>query len=200
LNISFGYISNLCRELCRQDVNIFWASSLNMRNINYSVLKQMKSAGCRQIIWGIESGSERVLRLMNKTRSLMDMENTLKEAHMLGIENRINIMVGFPTETDKDFNDTARFFERIYKYISDTVLFEFVLLYNTAVYLKPKNYGIKDIFYHDPILKRIGFKVFGYSEIDGLPWHKITKRNKARYKALKKKFLDYPAKKDFRYS
>ncbi len=76
------------------------------------LLRRMHGAGCVEIIYGVESGSPRVLKLMNKNYSLPVAERVLRDTHEAGIQTVANFMVGFPGETEEDFSRTLGFLRR----------------------------------------------------------------------------------------
>jgi len=77
----------------------------------------MKTAGCKRLLYGIECGSDRVLRLMNKHYTAAQAANALRLGSEAGIENHVNFICGFPGETEEDFADTLRFVEQNAPYI-----------------------------------------------------------------------------------
>jgi radical SAM superfamily enzyme YgiQ (UPF0313 family) len=76
------------------------------------LLRKMKAAGCTSVIYGVESGSPRVLKLMNKNYSVDVAEAVLHETRAAGLFTTANFMVGFPGETEEDFQLTLAFLER----------------------------------------------------------------------------------------
>ncbi|MEM3585238.1 MAG: radical SAM protein [Candidatus Woesearchaeota archaeon] len=131
LKILFSEIDTLCKNY--EDI-IFWddnftankkrcekicdylkTKKINFRclsradGIDYELLKNMKEAGCYQIQFGIESGSERMLSLMNKRLNLFKAKKTLKACDMLGIETVAFFIIGYPGEDKSDIEKTVKF-------------------------------------------------------------------------------------------
>jgi radical SAM superfamily enzyme YgiQ (UPF0313 family) len=69
----------------------------------------MKEAGCTALQFGIESGSVRRLKRMGKLFSRADAEKVLRLSAQAGINNWVNLIVGFPGETESDFQETVSF-------------------------------------------------------------------------------------------
>jgi len=69
------------------------------------------------VIIGIESGSERVLRLMNKWYNINDAERIIRHMYEVGICVTANFMFGFSGETEEDFQLTLDFLKRDGKYM-----------------------------------------------------------------------------------
>ncbi len=73
----------------------------------------MARAGCHTVVLGVESGSQRVLRLMGKGTTPERAEAALVAAKQAGLRTQVNIMLGFPGETAEDLDQTLAFMERV---------------------------------------------------------------------------------------
>lgn len=71
-----------------------------------------RRAGCTSWTVGIESGSERVRYDMKKKFSNDDMDYGINQLYQNNIAQNLLLMVGYPTETQQDFEETKRFFKR----------------------------------------------------------------------------------------
>ncbi|MBI3547474.1 MAG: radical SAM protein [Elusimicrobia bacterium] len=76
------------------------------------VLGALRRANCHDVIYGIESGSPRVLKAMNKHYSVDVADRVLRDTHGAGIVTTANFMFGFPGETEEDFEQTLVFLRR----------------------------------------------------------------------------------------
>lgn len=74
-----------------------------------STLKRMNVSG---VALGLESGSDRVLGLMNKRTSVAQHENALRELHEAGMNVYTSFILGTPGETIEDIKLTVDFIER----------------------------------------------------------------------------------------
>lgn len=97
---------------------ISWVANVIIRKeMTPEFLRKMKEAGCKHLIYGIESGSERVLSLMNKRFRIDDADKVIKATHEAGIVVTTNFMFGFPDEEEEDFVQTLEFIKRNAKYL-----------------------------------------------------------------------------------
>ena len=80
-------------------------------------LDRWRSGGCREIVYGIESGSPRVLKMMNKRVDPKLAARVLRDTHEAGIGTAANFMIGYPGETEEDFNDTLSFLRENHQWI-----------------------------------------------------------------------------------
>ena len=76
------------------------------------VLKKLKSAGCRLIHMGVESGSQRVLDAMNKGQKIEAIQNASQQIHNAGIELNYFIMFGYPGENLQDIRATESLIQK----------------------------------------------------------------------------------------
>jgi len=81
--------------------------------VNPSILKLMKGAGCWQIWYGIESGSQRVLDAIKKHTSIEQIEKAVQMTKDAGISPCGFFIIGNPTETKKSLRDTINFALRL---------------------------------------------------------------------------------------
>lgn len=78
--------------------------------------KDLAAGGCKLLNYGIESGSQKVLDLMDKLVTIEEMEQNFRDGHAVGIHAMTNWIVGFPNEGPKEFEDTLTFLHRMRNY------------------------------------------------------------------------------------
>ena len=90
-----------------------WSANAIIRpEMTPEVMRKLKESRCIHLIYGIESGSERVLSLMRKNYKIKDADMVLKATHDAGIMTTANFMFGFPGETEENFEETLDFIGR----------------------------------------------------------------------------------------
>ena len=77
--------------------------------INPELLKLMKQAGCYEIGFGIESGSDRILQFIKKSTTTDLVRKGVRMTQEAGIDVRGFFMIGFPTETKEEILQTIDF-------------------------------------------------------------------------------------------
>ena len=75
----------------------------------------MTASGCERVFIGVESGSEKIRNDMNKGFSDEDLWYTLEQLNRVGLSASILLIVGYPTETEKDFQLTKDMIRKFYK-------------------------------------------------------------------------------------
>ncbi|GAG79593.1 unnamed protein product, partial [marine sediment metagenome] len=85
-----------------------WSCSARPDCVSDELLKEMKEAGCTDIFFGIESGSDRIQKKIKKNLKLPDIYKVTETCSKLGIRMVASFMAGFPGETREDLNDTIK--------------------------------------------------------------------------------------------
>lgn len=107
-----------CELVIRSGLKIFWTANMIIRpEMDSRVIRKMADSGCEHIIFGIESGSQRVLDSMKKHYRIEDADRIIKAMHETGIMVTANFMFGFPGETEEDFQETLDFIKRNAPYL-----------------------------------------------------------------------------------
>jgi radical SAM superfamily enzyme YgiQ (UPF0313 family) len=112
-------LGKLCDLIIANHIKINWVANFLIRpKINAGLFSKLRDAGCNVLRFGIESGSDKILKTMNKPFTIKDAEENLKQSYLAKIENHINLIVGYPGEDDNDFKATLSFVERNREFIN----------------------------------------------------------------------------------
>ncbi|MGV8141862.1 MAG: B12-binding domain-containing radical SAM protein [Candidatus Woesearchaeota archaeon] len=96
----------LCELLIKKKVNIVWSCAGRVDMINPEMLQLMKKAGCWQIWYGVESGSDKVLAAIKKNTNQEKISRAIIDTKKAGISPGGFFMIGMPTETEQDIKKT----------------------------------------------------------------------------------------------
>lgn len=109
------FLKELCYSLIDSGINkqIKWTCTSRVDTVNEEILRLMCDAGCWQISYGVETGSQRLLDLINKSVTLKDIEDTFRLTKKVGITIRGFFMLGLPTETRKESIATINFAKKL---------------------------------------------------------------------------------------
>jgi len=104
--VSKKRVIEICKLIIQNKLKIKWGCSMHINCINKEILKWMKKAGCWNIYIGIESGSQRILDLINKKTKIekIKLKINLIKKHSINIYG--SFIIGFPTETKKEIEET----------------------------------------------------------------------------------------------
>jgi len=105
-------LRRICELMIENNLSEFpWHCSTRADLVDLETLKMMRKAGCVQIFFGFESGSQRILDILKKKTSVEENKKAIRLCKEAGIRVRGNFMIGNPTETFADIKMTERFIE-----------------------------------------------------------------------------------------
>jgi radical SAM superfamily enzyme YgiQ (UPF0313 family) len=87
-----------------------WGCSARTDCVDEELIELMSRAGCRGIFFGIETGSRRMQKIIDKGLELNDSAERVRSCDKFKINTAVSLMAGFPDETMTDLRDTAAFF------------------------------------------------------------------------------------------
>ena len=126
----------------RLQVSWWCDARMDERDFNRDSLPRLHAAGCRKLMFGFESGSQRVLDLVEKGTHLDEAERVIRAAHEAGISVTLYTMVGLPTETREEADATRAFIVRNAPWIGEISLQVFNLDMVSPMYREPRRFGI----------------------------------------------------------
>jgi anaerobic magnesium-protoporphyrin IX monomethyl ester cyclase len=103
----------ICKGIYRNKLNIRFAVDCRVDLFTLQLARYLDLAGCSQIFFGVESGSPRILRFVNKGISLTQAVNAVKICRQLKIRCSASFVIGFPTETMDDLKLTQQFIKTL---------------------------------------------------------------------------------------
>jgi len=108
-----GQVVGLCELIIEAGLEVRWTCNSRVDFVDEELLRLMARAGCWTISWGLESGSEEVLRRVHKGTDLAQAERALRWARAAGIRNWGYFIIGLPGETEETIRQTIRFAKRM---------------------------------------------------------------------------------------
>jgi len=102
-------IMDLCDEIQRRGLDLDFAVRARVDQVDPELLRNMERAGCKRILYGIESGSEQQLARIKKGIGLDQVRDAVRATQDAGIEALGFFLVGSPGETPAEVEQTVRF-------------------------------------------------------------------------------------------
>ncbi len=104
INWSHKRLSKICDFILKENLNVLWGGFARLsERLDRSLLKKMYLSGCRFLQLGVESGSDRILSIMNKSYRKRSLNKILNFIHKSRINTIVYYIVGYPGEKEKDF-------------------------------------------------------------------------------------------------
>lgn len=119
INLNLDMLFKLCDLIIEDNLNIEWGGAAIIHpGMDAKLLNKMAKAGCCDLAYGLESGSQAVLDKMRKAIKISDAERLIRETYQAGIKICLNFIIGFPNETENEFQETMKFIKRNKEFIS----------------------------------------------------------------------------------
>lgn len=151
-------LRKFCQTIRENDLEVKWYCSARLDCITTEDIDYMVSAGMTNILFGVETGSPRMQKLINKHLNLSEVKKPVRYAVSLGVKAKMSFMYGFPEETEEDFEHTLRLMYDFLKLGAHVVVWRCGILNGTALYEKYK----EELFLSDSNWKNHSF--FGFKE------------------------------------
>ncbi|MGE5515459.1 MAG: B12-binding domain-containing radical SAM protein [Bacteroidota bacterium] len=109
---NFGTDRRWLAQFCAgvKELGVLWnVSGMRVNCVNPDIIAQMKDAGCIGIVYGMETGSEAMLEVMEKKVKLADNYNAVRWTVEAGISTVVQLVIGMPGESWSTVRETAAF-------------------------------------------------------------------------------------------
>ncbi|MDD5431440.1 MAG: radical SAM protein [Candidatus Omnitrophica bacterium] len=104
--LNFDRVKKFCNLIIDNGINITWSSAGRVEPVSCEVLELMKKAGCFRIFFGVESGSPRILKNINKNITQDQICNAFNLSRKAKMDAYAFIMVGNPGEDNSTIAET----------------------------------------------------------------------------------------------
>lgn len=99
-------LQQICQGLKKIRPRIPWTCLTKVNFVNPDMLRMMRDAGCWQILYGLESGDDRILSTLAKGVTVEQNRRAVEWARQAGMRVRADFLVGTPDETMETLNKT----------------------------------------------------------------------------------------------
>lgn len=111
LDDNFTFSRKRTEEICDllgsralKDIQLKCPNGIRADKVDYALLKQMRSTGFNMIAFGVEAGTDKVLKNIKKDESIAQIEQSISDACRLGFEVDLFFLVGSPGEAPEDLD------------------------------------------------------------------------------------------------
>ncbi len=111
--ISRKRVLDFCRRLNEENLDVKWSAAVRVNLVDEELLKTMASAGCIDLDYGVESGSQTILDRMDKRATVEQAEKAINATRKAGIHFSTTFMIGMAGETKETFQETINFIKRM---------------------------------------------------------------------------------------
>jgi len=103
----------LCQLILENNLQMTWSCAARVDTVKPDLLSVMKKSGCWEISFGLETGSNELLKKMDKSADVEESEQAIHWTHDAGIRTKGLFMLGFPGEDEATMQATKDFVRRI---------------------------------------------------------------------------------------
>jgi len=103
-------VAAFCEAMIASGEQFTWSCSARTDCVDQELLALMARGGCRGIFFGVETGSERMQKIIDKHLCPKRAEEVIDETERLGIHSTVALITGFPEETPEDLRQTVQIF------------------------------------------------------------------------------------------
>jgi anaerobic magnesium-protoporphyrin IX monomethyl ester cyclase len=109
------FVMDVCEEIKKRGLHekIRWMSNSRVDQMDAEVLKEMRSANCIGISYGVESGVEEILKNMKKGATAEQARVAVRLTKEAGIEVLTHIIFGLPGETMETIKETIKYVKEL---------------------------------------------------------------------------------------
>jgi radical SAM superfamily enzyme YgiQ (UPF0313 family) len=102
-------VAAFCQTMLDSGENFLWGCSARTDCVDDELIELMYRAGCRSIFFGVETGSPRLQRLIEKDLDLEGAAARVRRCSTMGMSTTVSLITGFPEETGQDMWQTVSF-------------------------------------------------------------------------------------------
>jgi anaerobic magnesium-protoporphyrin IX monomethyl ester cyclase len=102
-------VLEVCVEIKKRGLHFYWECLARVDSLDDATYVEMYKAGCRRVYFGIESGDDTVLKLMNKKITPEEARHAVIAAHQAGLEVGAFFILFYPGETNQTVLNTLHF-------------------------------------------------------------------------------------------
>jgi radical SAM superfamily enzyme YgiQ (UPF0313 family) len=136
-------VADICEAIA--SLGLSWSALSRVDTVDPALLKTMAASGCIEIKYGVESGSEQLLRAMRKNTRREQIKAAFAATADAGIGAKAFIIHGFPGENRDTTDETISLLTELGSSLTRVSLFRFVPLPGTQVYADPDRYGLRGL-------------------------------------------------------
>ena len=102
------WLAQFILEIAKRDI-LWRVSGMRVNTIDPESIKKMKEAGCSCIYYGMESGSQKILDVMEKVTKVEQNYNAVKWMAENNLYTIVQLIIGMPGETQETIDETSKF-------------------------------------------------------------------------------------------
>jgi radical SAM superfamily enzyme YgiQ (UPF0313 family) len=173
-----GNVLEFCRRLTQETLDMQWIAQMRVDAVNEEVATALVEANCQRIYFGVESGSEAILKRVRKGIDRETIRAGIRSAKDAGIRVKTGWVFGLPGTLDEQYESISLMRELRPHEIS---IHQFIPFPGTPFYERPAEHGVrirdpKDFasFCYGGLSDNISFDYLSHGELVELLRHTVA--------------------------
>ncbi len=134
----------VCGELIRRQTGVRWNAFSRVDTITPEIVETMARAGCQGVCFGVESGNQEILDLVNKKSDLQNVREAMRMTQSAGISALASFIIGLPGESAETLQQTLDFANELHEEFGSLIGFHILAPFpGTEVRERAADYGIE---------------------------------------------------------
>lgn len=157
-------LARMANELKQRDLSITWWGNVRFdKAFSPKLVELLAQSGCIAVTGGLETASDRLLKLMNKGVTVEQVAKVTRNFAEAGIMVHAYLIYGFPTQTVQETVDALENVRQLFLNgcLQSAYYHRFTLTAHSGVAMRPKDFGVKII---EPPGKGFSRNVLAYEE------------------------------------
>ena len=140
--------------LKKEKLDLTWSCQARGDMVKLGTLKMMKETGCWMVLYGVESGSQKILDFMKKEISIQKMKQSIDETHKAGMLCKGFFIAGYLNEDKSTLKETYQFIKN--SKLDDISFHYYIPFPGSADYERARKFGnfnenFSDMTYYKPV-------------------------------------------------
>ena len=106
-------VIDICDEIVSRGLKFSWDIRTRVDTVDEDMLTKLSDSGCKQIHFGVEAGTEKILKILNKGISVEQIEKVFNICRQLKMKTLAYFMIGMPTETKEDIEESVKLAKKL---------------------------------------------------------------------------------------
>jgi radical SAM superfamily enzyme YgiQ (UPF0313 family) len=106
-------VYEFCAKLKSKKLDLIWGAETRVNLIDEKMVRTMKDAGCIQLDFGVESGSQKMLDKIKKGQTVEDIKNAFEICRKNGVRTFANMLANLPGESEDDLLKSEKIMDEI---------------------------------------------------------------------------------------
>ena len=107
------WVDSFCKGIISRGIDVVWGCTARVDRFNKELLSQMWKAGCRTLLFGVESGNQKILDNVQKGTKVGQAKRAFKTAKDIGMHTIASMTLGMPGENKTTIDETIGFAKRV---------------------------------------------------------------------------------------